>query len=383
MTLNFQDAPNRMDVSTTHEQRLNTLLINLETLSPTRLKLGGGEAIDLLAIPCLLGPDPRKDVQSLPLSEEAQIVDRLTTLLYFTAYAHIYAGDLVDPHKMNAALQTDQELLSALSHANPTADRWEGGWKVYQLSANGAVHVQKQERARVVQPGQYCFKSGVGLTPGVGNSVELFVARESLIQQQGYYHAFSDTIPCDYDYARVSRLYFSVTYVEAPWLLNKLGTLLNRYFIPYRIKCPVDGSAYDRADGVVLYIARRHVPATLGLLSESLDELQSHLQPGTPLFTRQILDGFAVADDPGTGKSFGQSRCHLVALGLRDAWSGNAEARLEAVKRRFSKAGIDWERPYLAPGLSNVYALPQFTQGQDSVRNSESTMEGRYELVLP
>jgi hypothetical protein len=69
----------------------------------------------------------------------------------------------------------------------------------------------------------------------------------------------------------------------------------------------------------------------------------------------------AVAEHvPEHGLSFGSSRCRLLAEGVVAAYERGATAlpaRLEAVARCFSERGLDLDRPYLAPGSSDVYEL--------------------------
>jgi hypothetical protein len=68
--------------------------------------------------------------------------------------------------------------------------------------------------------------------------------------------------------------------------------------------------------------------------------------------------GVSLAEDPGTGESFGMHRCRLLADGLWWAWRagrrGTAE-RLAAVGDAFERAGVSIEHPWRSPGPVTDY----------------------------
>jgi hypothetical protein len=180
--------------------------------------------------------------------------------------------------------------------------------------------------------------------------------------QPGFHFTLGDATPDPADAASTLRIYFHATHVAAPLLVETFGRLLNRRQVPFRIKCPSHPASYQRADAVVLYVARRHFGHIAAILAERGASLTALLRPAVSLFTRQLLPGVGLAEDPATGESFGQNRCRLVAEGLVDArmqGMPTLEARLDAVRRRFSTAGIDLERPYLSPGSVDRYELPE------------------------
>lgn len=336
-------------------ERLELLLRGVEIVSPTQFRVGGGPVLDVAALPALTpaaaGP---------PGTTEA-LEGALATAVYLLAYTAVYRGGPAGPEALAPRVTPDAGFTARLREANPTATRWEPGWRVFAHDAGGAVRVSKGEVAIAVQPGQYAFVPGAGRLPGVGDVVELLVPGESMGHQPGMYFAFGDTPASDYDFAALARLYFNVPAQNAPWLLRTLGSLLNRHAVPYRMKCSMDPAQLGRTDGFVLYLSRRFLPAALRLLAPLAGEVGRRLRPGTPLFSREILPGMGGADEPGGGESFGQSRCRLVAGGLVDAWqageSGPA-ARREAVDARFRRAGVSPGAPHLAPGMTDLYHLP-------------------------
>lgn len=343
--------------------RLAALLEQLEIVSTSRFRLGGGEPVEASSI--ALPPQP--GAQPADSGQLESLRSAIAGLVYAAAYARDYAGQAISAELLRRPVVTDNGFVMALSAGNPTALRWEPGWSVFKTEPSGAVHVRKADAATLVQPGQYAFSAGFGRAATVGDSVDLLVPRESLTLQPGMYFAFGETVASDYDNARIGRLYFHAASDQAAWLLQNIATLLNRYAVPFRLKCPTDPAHFDRTDGMVLYVARRFVAAVLRLLAPLAPELRRRLQPSVPLCSKKLLPGLGAADDPGTGESFGQSRSRIVADGIVDAWQqgrSNVQERYEAIIARFTRAGVSPLRPWLVSGLTDPYFLPM-TEGTD------------------
>ena len=134
-----------------------------------------------------------------------------------------------------------------------------------------------------------------------------------------------------------------------------------------------DPRAYRRADAGVLYLGKRHYSAARAEIVATYCKLGDRIRPATPLLTKRLAPGLAVAEDPGDGVSFGQHRCTLIARALWRAFeegSRSPRARLEAVAAAFRQEGLDPRHPYLAPGSTDVYrplaaaATPSSSPGQ-------------------
>lgn len=340
-------------------ERLALLLQQIEILSPSRFRIGGGEELDVAAFAA-----PTQATATAPSTavQAEALRNALSLAVYAVAYARDYDGGPVDLARLHRPLTTDNNFVASLSTANPTAARWEPGWSVFKAEPGGALNLHKGEIATLAQPGAYGFPAGAGRAPTVGDAVDLFVQRESLILQPGMYFAFGDTIASDYDNARLGRLYFNADGEQAAWLLRTVGGVLNRFSVPYRMKCSTDPTHLDRTDGVVFYIARRFIPIALRLLVPLVPELRQRLRPAVPLFSKPLLPGLGAADDPGTMESFGQVRARLVADGIVDAWQQNrssVQERYEAIVARFIRGGLSPVRPYMAQGLNDIYELPE------------------------
>lgn len=334
------------------EERVARLLADLRITSVMAFRFGTGPDI-----PVGPGSAPAAD---LPWPGAAALRDALATALYGAAYARVYRGPAHDPALARPTFSLDETFVGRLEARNPSRAVWEPGWRIFARDPDGTVHASKGDDAVRLPPGRYALP-GPPRAAGVGDAVERWRERSSLLHQPGFYYAFGEAPPNDYDIARIARLYFDATPDAAEWLLATIPALLNRFGIPFWLKCPVDPNAFDRLDAAVLYLARRHMPAGLGLLAPLEPEFRRRLRGGTPLWTVPVFPGVGAADDPGTGESFGQSRCRLFASGLVDAWAAGRdgpEARAAAVAARFRAAGLVAAQPHLAAGLADIYAVP-------------------------
>ncbi|MBP7340608.1 T3SS effector HopA1 family protein [Niveispirillum sp.] len=278
------------------------------------------------------------------------LLDALWPLLYQHGYSRRWTGKPAAPASLN--LTADPALTARLSAANAGRSVWDRGWTLYQITPDGRLHVQKGESYRTAAAAQAGLPSG--RPPQPGDIIDLPMPRESLTAQPGYYHAFGETPASAADDGDLARIYFNVALEQAPALLNLLTLGLNRYFIPFQLKCPSAPALYDRVDTLVLYPPRRFLPLVLDMLEEAVPVLAPLLRPEEPLFTQALLPGLGGADDPGTGESFGQSRCRLLAAGIIDAWSGGG-GLLDCIAARLTGGGLRLDGLHLSPGFADLY----------------------------
>ncbi len=240
------------------------------------------------------------------------LVGALTSLIYHFAYARAHTASPQDIVR-NAGealgnIEPDTDFLAVLSAANRSRERWDPLWRVYQIGPGGLLSIEKRSTYRQATPGLYTFTDAPGRGPAVGDTVAIHAPKESSTVQPGFYFAFGETVASDFDDVQLARFYFNLAPGEVPGLLEWISTDLNRYRIPYRFKCLLQPALYDRRDPVVLYVAKRFVPAFLRLGGARKNSLEEKLRDGIPLFTKRMLRGLGAADEPGGGSSFGQSR---------------------------------------------------------------------------
>ncbi|MFN8108345.1 MAG: T3SS effector HopA1 family protein [Thermoleophilia bacterium] len=136
---------------------------------------------------------------------------------------------------------------------------------------------------------------------------------------------------------------------------------LNAVDAAFHLKVLADPDIYGRADGGVLTTARADREVVVRAAALLLRRFGA-MHPVVPaLSTLRLAPGLGFAEDPDDGRSFGATRCALVAGGLWDgflAGAAGADERLEAVRARLALAGLDPDRPHLGPGGGDDPLLP-------------------------
>jgi len=167
------------------------------------------------------------------------------------------------------------------------------------------------------------------------------------------YFVFGETLPDQFDDFDMVRFYFHAHHDASPILVGHMTEHLNRYQVPFHMKCQKYPVNYDRKDACVVYLARRYFDIAAYVVADLPESYTSRLNPTEPLFCKALQPGIGLAEDPRHGQSFGLHRCNLLAEGILDAWKQKRQtgaACLDAVKQRFSVNSLDFDRPYLNPG---------------------------------
>jgi hypothetical protein len=297
---------------------------------------------------------PHADATGRAVPPDQAMIAALQARLYAAAYNRPF-----DP----AAAQPQPELTDIgdeLSRANPGGERWDHGWQVYQALPNGAVNAHKHGRATMFLPGQYMAAAAV---PGThapvqpGTMISGYLAKE-LRNQGGFYIALGEQVQPYYEQASLVRVYWNVRQEGAAPLLHALVSRFNRFQVPFRFKTLTYRQLYGRFDAGVLFVGRRRWDITARLVAELYAQMKPYLDPDVPSFTRTLAPGLSFAEDPGSGDSFGTSRCRLIAEGLWRAYQRGQQTdgvRYEEIAGAFTRAGLSLERPWLNPGSVDTY----------------------------
>jgi hypothetical protein len=148
------------------------------------------------------------------------------------------------------------------------------------------------------------------------------------------------------------RLYWNLSADGAAPFVAAATRLLNSAEAAFNLKVLNDPNAFIRCDAGVIYLARDDYPALADLMLALHAQIGGFLSPRTPVFTAELAPGLGFAEDPGTGKSFGEHRCRLLADALvrshESGWADDATV-LAAVEARFAEAGIDLDAAHLSP----------------------------------
>jgi hypothetical protein len=296
-----------------------------------------------------------RDLSSMPGDPRARLVQTLETDLYVRLYTRP-SGGTAAPDFLG-----QRDHMSALSAANNGRGSWEPGWKVGEVDEeDGRVAVTKDAITFWVDP-----STGIRTATGrarPGDWCRVLVAKELRNLMPGFYFAIGDGDQGDTrDRPEpLVRFYWNLTAAGAAPYMAAATQTLNAMSVPFRTKVLTDPSSYVRADGGVLYLERRFFHRVRAALLQIHEAVASHLRPGVPMFTKELAPGLGLAEDPGGGVSFGQSRCRALANGLWDAFASGArdrDARLQIVQDALAVAGIDTDRPYLEKGSADMYLL--------------------------
>jgi hypothetical protein len=112
--------------------------------------------------------------------------------------------------------------------------------------------------------------------------------------------------------------------------------------MPWSLACAVDPRRIARYGCALL-----DVPGVSALPGGLLDDLAPLLRPVSPPLCLPVAAGVGVAEYPDNGMTFGEHRCHLVALALRHPSS--AGDPLRAIAAVFTAYGIDPAHPHRSP----------------------------------
>ncbi len=287
------------------------------------------------------------------------LTDRLASALYRGLYCRPQRGHALAPAGHRAA----RSFMERLSEANSGRGTWEPGWVIRAVEADGAlvVHKQTDDLTLWARPSQFRPRSGAAAPGEVGR---LWLGKELREMLPGYYMALGDADQEDHDPQTppsTVRFYFHLAASGAELWVRELTGRLNAASVPFHAKLHSDPAMYVRADAAVLYVSRNDLARTMAILPEVHVAVTRHLRSSTPIFTKRLARGLAVAEDPGDGRSFGQHRCGLVAEALvRHFETGGTTARgaATAVVARFAEAGLDAKRPWLNAGSPDAYEWP-------------------------
>ncbi len=285
--------------------------------------------------------------------------DPLAQLLEQTLYQHCYTRAFDGRLREESSAQVHGvDLTPALSEANASRERWDAGWQVYQVLPSGQVLARKGGRTRALWPGEFLSTDAPGMAPRPGTNLSVFFMRETTTMQPGFYFAFGESQAVEPDGFQIVRFYWNVRAEGATALMRAVTRGLNRFQVPFRMKCLVNSAFYTRDDPAVLYVERCFYQITSRVLARVYAEVSKHLRPGTPLFAKRLAEGLALAEEPYTGESFGMQRCRILAealLGAHARGFSDEASRLEEVGRHFDAYGLTLDAPHLNPRSVDRY----------------------------
>ena len=205
-----------------------------------------------------------------------------------------------------------------------------------------------------------------------GMPCRVLIGKEFRNLLPGYYMAIGDGNSRHLRVGRwpLIRLYWHLMPETAVPFMAILTEHLNGAGIPFRAKVLNAPHAYHRADAGVLYLKRPWYRQSTALLARIYREVQGGLRREVPLFTRLLAAGLGMAEDRANGMSFGQHRCHLIALASWTSFTRGettVDARASTLTGLMKAAGLNPSRPHLGPRSRDSHVLRAVLANPSSV----------------
>lgn len=164
------------------------------------------------------------------------------------------------------------------------------------------------------------------------------VARQDAIGRDGWWRTWGEQWRPRQDRETSVRLMLTPRPERLGDLVRELTAALLTERFGWLVACATDPRRLRRVGGCAVLLP--HVDA---LPAGLLDRIVPLLRPVAPPLCLPLAPGVGLADTPDNGMSFGELRCHLVALGL----AGAAGRRpLAAIAEAFATHGVDPGMPW-------------------------------------
>lgn len=165
------------------------------------------------------------------------------------------------------------------------------------------------------------------------------IERYDVVGRDGWWRTWNDAWLPTRSRAEAVRLLLSPKPERLAEFVRTITRAMREARTPWLLACSTDPARLGRLAAATLYLRD-----SAALASALLDELRPLLRELAPPLSLPVVPGAGLARAPGNGMSFGEHRCHLVALALR-----TPEARREplvAVADVFRAHRVDPTRPY-------------------------------------
>ena len=190
--------------------------------------------------------------------------------------------------------------------------------------------------------------------------MHVLLRKNTLILQDGFYHAFGSFVADEQCEGRSMRFYLNARPEGAAEVVRLVCGAFNARGVPFQFKCLSSASDYARRDSAVLYMGKRYARVAVSLLGLLYPQLRAHLRAETPMLAKPLAPGLALAEDPDADDSFGTHRTRAIAEGLYTAFRNEQhteDERLAAVLKAFEEHDISTEKPHLNAKPDDPFGL--------------------------
>jgi HopA1 effector protein family len=258
----------------------------------------------------------------------------------------------------------DAKFYKQLQASNSGIGYFDAGWLLKDKEQDGSLAVMKDGLTLYIDPVRHLSLAEQSSVKGNIVSVRM---PKNLIQS-GYYIAVSDIGPSRHEIVEIC---FNISPEGAVHLMQELTQRLNRGIIPFTLKALHNPAEYKCHDPIILRFSRDRYEAIWKILQPIYRRYAAYFQPETPLFTKVLAPGLALAEEPEQKffdqENFGQNRCQVIANALMDArqeGDETAEKRMNAILNHLSLHEISLDHPYLNPSSEDVYVPLKISLGQ-------------------
>lgn len=272
-------------------------------------------------------------------------VRALAAALYKEVFSHL-PGDLRLPN--NTDKLRDDAFVQDIREAHASRWSWVGNFE-YLGEKDGVVRLHGKYWGEVNAP-----RADVEGPDGAGRArLRRDPVNETM--QPSFLHLLGEeAIPIDL--GANCRLYWNIGPEGAIPFVSAVSTILNDRRIPFQFKIMRRPRQMDRPDTSLLYFPRYSLGRIEDALPHLYAQVRNHLRWGTPPFTKRLAPGLAYSEDPGDGRSYGESRCMILATLLYEAFQSGVrapDALVSALAAGLEARGYPLHRVHLNPD-SNV-----------------------------
>lgn len=261
----------------------------------------------------------------------------------------------------NTFLGMDLKFYEQLHHSNCGKGYFDPDWQILRQESDRSFAVEKGGLTLHINSDRYLANPSTPMN--VGDRISLLMPRN--LVQNGFYMAVGNAGLNSHagDRDTTVRIYFHLSPEGAVAVMAGLTEQLNAIDIPFSFKVLYNPSNYDRFDSGVLYFEKSFYSQVLHSLQILHTENERHFRPEVPLFTKQLVPGLSVAEEPdrkfAERESFGTNRCQIIADALLTTWNSGDDSpqnRLESILQNFSSLGLTLQQPYLNANSNDIYS---------------------------
>jgi hypothetical protein len=232
------------------------------------------------------------------------------------------------------------QLLEAVAVVGRVADRGGIAGLLYREWFNPKIDGVDGPRLRRPLAGIY-RNAHAGSSLRTSRDGVLVIDRHDVIGADGWWRTWGESWTPPRTRPGSVRVLFTPRPDRLAEFVRTITTSLGGSTAPWTLACATHPRRVRRLAAAVL-----DVPMLDALPAPLLDDLAPLLLPVRPPLCQPIAAGAAVAAYPDNGMTFGEHRCHLIALALRHA--GTDSDPLHAIATVFAAHGIDPATPHRA-----------------------------------